>query len=106
MENNKFDPMTGAPIGQSSVYEETPVSYDPMTGQPIYGDSIRRTKKGQAQRRLWRSVSVLWPEIIKFINAGAYDGVIFGGDMLDYCSVSNMETFRRGYQDITLTRYR
>lgn len=42
----------------------------------------------------------LWPEIIKFINAGAFDGVIFGGDMLDYCSVSNMETLAEGYRNI------
>lgn len=33
----------------------------------------------------------LLPEIIDFLNYGTYDGIIFGGDMLDYCSVSNME---------------
>lgn len=33
----------------------------------------------------------LLPEVIDFLNYGTYDGIIFGGDMLDYCSVSNME---------------
>lgn len=33
----------------------------------------------------------LLPEVIDFLNYGAYDGIIFGGDMLDYCSVSNIE---------------
>lgn len=33
----------------------------------------------------------LLPEVIDFLNYGRYDGIIFGGDMLDYCSVSNME---------------
>jgi len=32
----------------------------------------------------------LLPEVIDFLNYGAYDAIIFGGDMLDYCSVSNM----------------
>lgn len=36
----------------------------------------------------------LLPEIIDFLNYGSYDGIIFGGDMLDYCSVSNMELLR------------
>lgn len=40
----------------------------------------------------------LWPEIVRFLNHGQYDGIIFGGDMLDYCSQSNMETFLEGFR--------
>lgn len=39
----------------------------------------------------------LWPDIVKCLNKGDYDAVIFGGDMLDYCSVSNMELLQKGY---------
>ncbi|MCM1538605.1 MAG: hypothetical protein NC254_09415 [bacterium] len=40
----------------------------------------------------------LWPEIVDFLNYGGYDGVIFGGDMMDYCSAANLSTFMEGYQ--------
>lgn len=33
----------------------------------------------------------LLPDIVDFLNYGRYDGIIFGGDMLDYCSRSNMD---------------
>lgn len=33
----------------------------------------------------------LWPEIINYINYNQFDGVIFGGDILDYCSEKNAE---------------
>ena len=36
----------------------------------------------------------LLPEVIDFLNYGMFDGIIFGGDMLDYCSVSNMELLK------------
>lgn len=36
----------------------------------------------------------LLPEIIDYLNYGSYDAIIFGGDMLDYCSVSNMELLK------------
>ncbi len=42
----------------------------------------------------------LWPEIVKCLNAGNYDAVIFGGDMMDYCSVSNMEVLKNGYEQL------
>ena len=32
----------------------------------------------------------LWPEIIDYLNYNDFDAVIFGGDILDYCSTSNM----------------
>ncbi len=42
----------------------------------------------------------LWPDIVKCLNTGNYDGIIFGGDMMDYCSVSNMETLKKGYDEL------
>ncbi len=39
----------------------------------------------------------LWPEVVKCLNYGNYDAVIFGGDMMDYCSEDNMKLFREGY---------
>ena len=42
----------------------------------------------------------LWPDIVKCLNKGDYDAVIFGGDMMDYCSVSNMEAFQKGYDEL------
>ena len=38
----------------------------------------------------------LWPEIIKYLNYNDFDGVIFGGDLLDYCSSSNMQILCEG----------
>ena len=42
----------------------------------------------------------LWPDIVKCLNIGNYDAVIFGGDMMDYCSISNMKTFQEGYDKL------
>lgn len=42
----------------------------------------------------------LWPDIVKCLNTGDYDAVIFGGDMMDYCSVSNMDALKKGYEDL------
>lgn len=39
----------------------------------------------------------LWPDIVKFLNKGNYDAVIFGGDMVDYGSTSNMAALTDGY---------
>ena len=40
----------------------------------------------------------LWPEIITYLNYNDFDGVIFGGDILDYCSTSNMELLTEGME--------
>lgn len=32
----------------------------------------------------------LWPEVINYLNYNDFDAVIFGGDLLDYCSNSNI----------------
>ena len=42
----------------------------------------------------------LWPEIVKFLNYQEFDGIIFGGDMLDYCSTSNVEALKAGYDQL------
>lgn len=42
----------------------------------------------------------LWPDVIKFLNRGHYDGIIFGGDIMDYCSQSNMDAFVAEYQKL------
>ncbi len=38
----------------------------------------------------------LWPEVVKFLNYNAFDAVIFGGDILDYCSNSNILALKEG----------
>lgn len=36
----------------------------------------------------------LWPEIVKYLNYNKFDGIIFGGDLMDYCSRKNMDTLK------------
>lgn len=42
----------------------------------------------------------LWPQIVKFLNFYNFDAVVFGGDMLDYCSHSNMRALKAGFDDL------
>lgn len=47
----------------------------------------------------------LWSEIIKFLNytkigGNRFDGIIFGGDIMDYCSQSNVELFLKEYDNL------
>lgn len=39
----------------------------------------------------------LWPMIIDYLNYNDFDAVIFGGDLIDYCSTSNMEALEKGF---------
>lgn len=39
----------------------------------------------------------LWPMIIDYLNYNDFDAVIFGGDLLDYYSTSNMEVLKLGF---------
>ena len=39
----------------------------------------------------------LWPMIIDYLNYNDFDAVIFGGDLIDYCSTSNMDALKRGF---------
>lgn len=42
----------------------------------------------------------LWPEIVKFLNYGQFDGILFGGDMMDYYSSSNRDAFLSEYEKL------
>ncbi len=42
----------------------------------------------------------LWPEVIRFLNYHNFDAVIFGGDILDYCSHSNMNALMEGFDNL------
>lgn len=42
----------------------------------------------------------LWPEIVKYLNYNEFDGVIFGGDIMDYCSNSNITLIKEGLDNL------
>lgn len=42
----------------------------------------------------------LWLEIIKYLNYNDFDAVIFGGDILDYCSNSNVKALQDGFSEL------
>lgn len=42
----------------------------------------------------------LWPEVIKFLNYHDFDAIIFGGDMLDYGSHSNLRALAEGFANL------
>lgn len=42
----------------------------------------------------------LWPEVIKYLNYNDFDAVIFAGDMLDYCSNSNILALKSGLSEL------
>lgn len=42
----------------------------------------------------------LWPEVIKYLNYHHFDAVIFAGDMLDYCSNSNILALKAGLKEL------
>lgn len=42
----------------------------------------------------------LWPEVIKYLNYNDFDAVIFAGDMLDYCSNSNIIALKSGLKEL------
>jgi hypothetical protein len=44
----------------------------------------------------------LWPEIIKYLNYENFDGVIFGGDLMDYCSSSNVAMVKEGLDSLRM----
>ncbi len=48
----------------------------------------------------------LWPEIIKFLNYYDFDAVVFGGDILDYCSGSNMSALEEGLDSLKYSKDR
>jgi hypothetical protein len=44
----------------------------------------------------------LWGEIIKYLNYENFDRVIFGGDIMDYCSTSNVEMVKEGLDSLRM----
>ena len=42
----------------------------------------------------------LWPEIVKYLNYHDFDGIIFGGDMMDYCSNANIAMIKEGLDSL------
>lgn len=42
----------------------------------------------------------LWQEIVKYLNYHEFDGIIFGGDMMDYCSNSNIAMIKEGLDSL------
>lgn len=42
----------------------------------------------------------LWPEVIMFLNYCDFDAVIFAGDILDYCSNSNIVALQSGLDEL------
>lgn len=46
----------------------------------------------------------LWPQVVDFLNYNNFDAVVFAGDMLDYCSHSNMEALRKGFDNLEYSK--
>ena len=42
----------------------------------------------------------VWPQIIEYLNSRYFDGIIFGGDMIDYCSHPNISLISEGYDQL------
>lgn len=61
-----------------------------------YLDAIGRRYEGLAVTEDGVHAEELWPEIINYLNYTDLDGVIFGGDLMDYCSNSNVAVIREG----------
>lgn len=40
----------------------------------------------------------LWPEVVHYLNYNDFDAVVFGGDLLDYCSNSNIMMLQSGFE--------
>lgn len=61
-----------------------------------YLDAIDRRYEELAVTKSGVHAEELWPEIVKYLNYKSFDGVIFGGDLMDYCSRSNVEMIKEG----------
>ena len=67
-----------------------------------YLDAINKRYEGLAVTDDGIHAEELWPEIIKYLNYNAFDGVIFGGDMMDYCSNSNIAIIKEGLDGLRI----
>ena len=42
----------------------------------------------------------VWPQIVEYLNSRYFDGILFGGDMIDYCSHPNISLISEGYDQL------
>ena len=42
----------------------------------------------------------LWPEIVKYLNHNDFDAILFAGDLIDYCSNSNITALKNGLNEL------
>lgn len=67
-----------------------------------YLDAIDRRYEGLAVTKDGVHAEDLWPEIVKYLNYHDFDGVIFGGDIMDYCSRSNVAAIKAGLDSLRM----
>lgn len=65
-----------------------------------YLDAINRRYEELAVTNDGMHAEELWPEIVKYLNYNDFDGIIFGGDMMDYCSNSNVALIKEGLDSL------
>ncbi|MBQ6787698.1 MAG: metallophosphoesterase [Lachnospiraceae bacterium] len=65
-----------------------------------YLDAINKRYEEMAVTSDGVHAEELWPEIVKYLNYNDFDGIIFGGDMMDYCSNSNIEIIKEGLDSL------
>lgn len=67
-----------------------------------YLDAINKRYEGLAVTSDGVHAEELWPEIVKFLNYNEFDGVILGGDIMDYCSNSNIAMIKEGLDNLSI----
>lgn len=67
-----------------------------------YLDAINKRYEELAVTKDGVHAEELWPEIINYLNYNEFDGVIFGGDMMDYCSNSNVAKIKEGLDKLRI----
>lgn len=67
-----------------------------------YLDAVNKRYEGLAVTADGIHAKELWPEIVKYLNYNEFDGVIFGGDIMDYCSNSNIALIKEGLDDLRI----
>lgn len=65
-----------------------------------YLDAINERYEDLAVTKDGVHAKELWPEIVKYLNYNDFDGIIFGGDMMDYCSNSNISMIKEGLDSL------
>lgn len=65
-----------------------------------YLDAINKRYEGLSVTADGVHAEELWPEIVKYLNYNDFDGIIFGGDIMDYCSNSNVAMIKEGLDSL------